>query len=290
MRSRTRVFLPAALRLLALTLVTAWLFAPFAALAQEAPAQSVPSGEEPPVTKPCASCHSDETAAWRNSPHAMPANPSTFDPAATCESCHGEYVRGHPDSGVVELRVDSSMCKDCHEDTYVEWQNSIHGQENVQCISCHEAHSQEMRLTDDRLCESCHKESLGDSLHTAHWGTEATCTTCHASIGDESAARAAGHVPAPNHDFISVSSTGCLDCHREDVQSDGATVAAADPKASAAQEIAAANADLERTLDRERTENKALATLSVTNLGLGVGVGGVLGIVFMLLLVRYSGR
>jgi hypothetical protein len=289
MDSRTRTFLSAALRLLALLLVTVWLFAPLAALAQEAPAQSVPSGEEPAVTKPCASCHSDETAAWRNSPHAMPANPSTFDAAATCESCHGEYVRGHPESGVITLRVDSSMCKDCHADTFAQWENSIHGAEDVQCISCHESHSQEMRLTDERLCESCHRESLTDSLHTAHWATEATCTTCHMAMGDESAARAAGEVPAPDHDFVTVSSTGCLDCHREDVKSDGAAVAAAATKESAVQETAA-NAELERRLDRERSEKKALATLSVTNLGLGVGVGGVLGVVFMLLLVRYSGR
>lgn len=289
MDSRTRPLLPAALRLFALLLVTAWLFAPFAALAQDAPAQPVPSGEEPAVTKPCASCHSDETAAWRASPHAMPANPSTFDPAATCEACHGDYVRGHPDSGVISLRVDSSMCKDCHEDTFAQWEDSIHGAEDVQCISCHESHSQEMRLTDERLCESCHKESLTDSLHTAHWETDASCTTCHMAMGDESAARAAGEVPAPDHDFVTVSATGCLDCHREDVKNDGAAVAAA-PKESAAQEIAATNDELALRLDRERSENKALTTLSVTNLGLGVGVGGVLGIVFMLLLVRYSGR
>lgn len=290
MHSRVYATLPAAMRLLALTLVTAWLFAPLAALAQESAVQPVPSGEEPAVTKPCASCHSDETAAWRNSPHAMPGNPSTFDPAAACESCHGEYVRGHPDSGVITLRVDSSMCKDCHEDTFAQWERSIHGSEDVQCISCHESHSQEMRLTDERLCESCHKESLTDPLHTAHWQTEATCTTCHMAMGDESAARAAGEVPAPDHDFVHVSSSGCLDCHREDVKNDGAAVADAATKEAAAQQIAAANEDLERRLDRERTENKALTTLSVTNLGLGVGVGGVLGIVFMLLLVRYSGR
>jgi hypothetical protein len=182
------------------------------------------------------------------------------------------------------------MCQDCHEDTFAQWEDSIHGLEDVQCISCHESHSQEMRLTDERLCESCHKESLTDSLHTAHWSTEATCTTCHMAMGDEGAARAAGEVPAPDHDFVTVSSTGCLDCHREDVKNGGAEVAAGTAKAASPQEIAATNEELERRLDRERTENKALTTLSVTNLGLGVGVGGVLGIVFMLLLVRYSGR
>lgn len=286
MRIRSHTAFSAALRLLALTLLTAWLFAPLAALAQEA--QDVPPGEEPPITKPCSSCHSEETGAWRASPHAMPANPSTFEPAASCESCHGEYVRGHPDHAVIPLRVDSSMCKDCHEDTFAQWENSIHGAEDVQCISCHESHSQEMRLTDDRLCASCHQESLDDSLHTAHWDTDATCTSCHMAGADEGAARAAGSVPAPDHDFITVSADSCLDCHREDVRNGGATVDAAKP--AAPEEAAAASGELAQRLERERTANRTLGTLSVTNLGLGVGVGGVLGILFMLLLVRYNGR
>ena len=89
MRSQSHWLVALTVRLLALTLVAAWLAAPLlplAARAQDAPVQPV-AGEEPAATKPCSSCHSDETAAWRTSPHAMPANPSTFAPAAACESC-----------------------------------------------------------------------------------------------------------------------------------------------------------------------------------------------------------
>lgn len=245
-------------------------------------------------TKPCSSCHEEEADAWQQSLHAIGTDPVTGATAATCNSCHGDYVRGHPDEAVVPLRVDSSMCKECHASTWTEWENSIHGEEDVQCISCHLSHSQEMRLTDERLCTSCHQESLDDPMHSAHWNSDATCTSCHMGSSPANAAMAsAGEGMAlaggANHDFVSVSAENCLECHREDVKS---TAAAGD---SDLLNVAYTGADvrvpeLSAELESAEQMNRSLGILSVANLGFGLGIGGILGIAFMLVYARFGNR
>ena len=88
-------------------------------------APPIPAGAEK-----CAKCHTQETDAWQNSPHAKAGMPG-----ATCEGCHGPYVEGHPEAGTMQLTVDSSICQDCHNSTYAQWQNSTHAQAGVQCIA-----------------------------------------------------------------------------------------------------------------------------------------------------------
>ncbi len=247
---------------------------------------------EDEITKPCASCHSQEADAWQQSMHATDG---TVDQGAACTTCHGDYVRGHPDDEAMPLKVDSSMCVDCHKTTHEQWQDSIHASADVQCISCHAPHSQQMRLTDERLCKSCHQSSLDDSLHSAHWDSDATCTSCHMTIGPETEAIASSD-PAlatlltPDHDFVSVSSRNCLTCHREDVS-------AADGRISYDQELRNAKQtseqqvhDLAAELKSVETTNRSLFALSLANLGFGVGIGGMLGVALMLVLARIGTR
>lgn len=252
------------------------------------------SATDEAMTKPCSSCHSDEADAWQISPHAaVSADAATA--GAACTDCHGAYERGHPDAARMDLKVDSSMCVNCHKDTFDQWQHSVHGQNSVQCISCHLPHSQEMRLTDERLCTSCHKESLDDALHTAHWDNAATCTSCHMTAGPETGALASSDpslaaVMTPRHDFVTVSARNCLECHREDVY--------ADPQASDGNvtvsekvlETAKTAPLLVNQLEAAERTNRSLLTLSVANLGLGVGVGGVFGVIFMLVFMRFGWR
>ncbi len=243
---------------------------------------------------PCSSCHAQETEAWQNSPHAQ-ISLDTPDgrAAATCTDCHGEYVNGHPYSATISLTVDSSMCQSCHATTYAQWEDSLHAQNNVQCISCHSSHSQDLRLTDESLCQSCHHESLNDPLHSAHWQAGATCTECHLTVATE-LPQIASTEPVlalsaiPSHDFVSVSARNCLECHREDASAD-----ATQRPSQAGQWVGDNTADriqetssLTAKLDQAEWTQTVLETLSVTNLGFGIGIGGMLGVVFMLIAAR----
>ena len=56
----------------------------------------------------CADCHQEEVrfGSIHHTPRIM-----------TCEQCHGEYVQGHPQQGVMALQVDSTACQSCHSTT-----------------------------------------------------------------------------------------------------------------------------------------------------------------------------
>jgi hypothetical protein len=254
-------------------------------LATPAQAQSIDSEE----IQPCESCHSPEAEAWMLSPHANVPVDSDL-PGATCEACHGPYIKGHPDNDVMELRVDSSMCQDCHANTFDQWQGTIHADANVQCISCHVSHSQDLRLTDEKLCRACHKESLTDPFHSAHWYVEASCTECHMAGSASSGALAmvgnTGVITGDSHDFTSVSSEKCLDCHRTDVAGTGNLLTA--------QQLALADlrtqtqrvAELDAQLEAARQSTSTLQVMTPMTLGFGIGIGGMLGIILMLVLSR----
>lgn len=225
----------------------------------------------------CVSCHQEESAAWEVSPHGS-VDPESAGQAggASCVDCHGEYVKGHPAEGPMSLSVDSSSCQECHASAFAQWDDSHHASEGVQCISCHKPHSQQLRLTDESLCRSCHHASLDDPFHTAHWQGDVTCTACHLADAPTvqmvaSQDPAMGVTAAPSHDFITVSGQNCLDCHREAV-----TITQTVPTKSVAEQTTpAGNVSIRRA-------ERGSATLSAANLGFGLGIGGILGIVFML--------
>jgi formate-dependent nitrite reductase cytochrome c552 subunit len=232
----------------------------------------------------------EESDAWLASPHVTVAPEAMGDPnGASCVDCHGPYVKDHPAAGTIRLSVDSAQCESCHTDTYAQWQHTQHAGEGVQCISCHSPHSQELRLTDETLCQSCHREAIADPLHTAHWDGDVSCTNCHMNGAAMSTAFAATEVNlalvAPTHDFTAISPESCLECHRETVGKglDGDAVArntaqrsslVAEPNPQSSQRLAA-----------------RMASVSIANLGLGLGFGSIFGIVFMLAAARFlSGR
>lgn len=236
-----------------------------------------------PADETCTACHSDVTEAWQTSPHGKVPPDSHGEPGgASCVDCHGDYVKGHPAEGLIPLTVDSAQCQGCHTETYSQWQGTLHAQDGVQCISCHKPHSQTLRLTDEALCQSCHHESLTDPLHTAHWQSNTACTSCHlagSSTGEllASAGLAAGIPAAPRHDFVTVSSDNCLECHRNDTQR---ATSYEFPSSSTSPATSQLTAELEQT----RQTNQVLLTLSAANIGIGMGLGGLLGIVFMLVI------
>jgi formate-dependent nitrite reductase cytochrome c552 subunit len=227
---------------------------------------------------PCAKCHEDETVAWQDSPHADAAAG-----AVTCEDCHGAYVKDHPETGIMQLGVDSASCQKCHSETHQQWQASSHGQANVQCISCHLSHSQQFRLTDEALCQSCHHTQLNDFAHNTHAGADLTCTDCHLSTPPPDAADPASAAEtAPNHSF-EVTSQACIDCHEQEA-SQAAFRPVNRPNPPDEQRLTV----LTGKLDSIEQSNQWLKGLSVAGLGLGLGIGGMLGIVFVMIAGRFS--
>jgi hypothetical protein len=272
----------------------------------------------------CAACHSEETKAWQNSSHAkamghldesllsarqngaatderdcLTCHTTEFDAAigayayagVSCEACHGAYVEGHPKDGVMNLDVDSSVCRDCHAETHQEWQDSPHAQAGVQCIGCHLSHSQDFRLTDEALCGACHRDKLEDFTHTAHQGADVSCTDCHLSSGSESPGGALAsldpsinHDVPPSHRFSVVSSQACVNCHGKTIHE---LAPSGEPAQTANVELmtmAERAPELAAELETQEKANQSLQVLAVVSLGLGMGIGGMLGIAFMLIL------
>lgn len=238
-------------------------------------------------------CHSAERATWEMSTHGQ----LTVDgaPIAACETCHGAYTREHPDGDMIPLDADSSACIECHEPLAHNWEDTIHAEAGVQCIGCHVAHSQDLRLESRTLCESCHRDSLEDPLHTAHWLGDVACTDCHMTdqvqaVGEQIAAAdpALAMLAAPRHDFVAVASDNCLDCHAQQVST------AADKKDTAFVrrldiiDAAAEAPALRAQLGQAEQATRTTAFFIPMSLGFGVSLGGLLGIAFVLMAARWG--
>lgn len=236
--------------------------------------------------EPCIRCHKEESEAWENSPHAGVTDAETGQSEVTCQACHGSYVENHPQEGVMRLTVDSSVCEQCHTSTFAQWENSRHAQAGVQCIGCHKSHSQELRLTDETLCASCHRDRQNDFADSVHANAGVTCVECHLASTDSHETALAGTgefkgpIPAPNHDFTSVSAESCVGCHAEDIHIEKPSFT------STADTRLLAMADrvpvLRTELETVQQTNKSLQTMTLVSLGLGLGIGGMLGIISVL--------
>ena len=305
MRTNLRIFVAALAANRGLRLLIAALsFACLASLSAQAAHAAPPAqeGTEVPMTleeKQGCGCHSEEKESWELSPHGQ-LN-ADGEPVATCATCHGEYVEGHPDEGVIPLATDSSACTDCHEQTAQEWEGTVHAEAGIQCISCHLSHTQELRVTSAELCQTCHRESLQDPLHSAHWLGETPCTSCHVAGSDTagSAGGIASSDPAaaalpmalalqgtPRHDFVSVSGRNCLDCHSKDVTELSGPVQSDFVVRNELMQTANQVPTLQAELASAQQTTRTLSAWQPVSLGLGIGIGGILGIGFVLLAVR----
>lgn len=232
-------------------------------------------------------CHSAESESWQHSPHSQVTLPGDDQQTLTCESCHGQYERGHPDSDLMSLSVDSSVCTECHVETHDQWEGSKHAEEGVQCIGCHLAHSQTLRLAEQELCTSCHRRSPDDAFHISHKYSDVECALCHVFAASNTSVNVSldGDVSVlkqtPSHDFTAVSATGCIDCHAKQIRGEGVFVA--EEKAITELMVVANRVpDLSAQLKAARDENSTLSLLTYVALGLGLGIGAVMGIIVVL--------
>jgi len=220
----------------------------------------------PAASEACATCHSQEMATWQASTHAKAQ--------VGCETCHGPLAADHPArKGSMKLEVESTGCRACHSTTYDQWKSSPHAAMGVQCIGCHLSHSQKARLTDVSLCGSCHRNVLTEAGHGAHEKAKISCVDCHASSPDGKS--------APSHTFTVVADN-CVACH-------GKTIHEFVAQASTSQKP-----DVEKALALKVQEleeaNRSMMPLMAVNLGLGLGVGGLGGVVFMLAIMYFRER
>lgn len=264
----------------------------------------------------CALCHQSEVQDWRSSPHAgamdaleghpdmvcpeagdpdcdcLTCHSSGFDGATpvpasmgvTCDACHGPLVAGHPESGNMQLDVSSTVCSTCHVETHAEWQTTAHGEADVQCIGCHRSHTQNLRLDDETLCKSCHTDRLQDTGHAAHAQSGTNCIDCHTSPSAV-AVSAEGAMPAPSHEF-SVAPESCQACHGETFHQSAGQAVAAGQVGETARVVAAQPAAPLTTAASQASEEgdrRWLQGATIASLGVGIGIGGMLGIVFVLL-------
>jgi len=276
----------------------------------------------------CALCHQTEVQDWQASPHAgamssmdpaalaqcqenqgadctcLSCHTSSFDPTAqtvphegvTCEACHGKFVEGHPENGEMKLTVDSSVCSECHTETHKSWENTPHAQAGVQCIGCHRSHTQNLRLDDEVLCKSCHRDRLEDKGHAAHVKTGINCIDCHTSpASTTSAAAAAAGQLVGSHQFA-VDTESCANCHGQTFHEGQTAIGEAAALVAAAEPALAQAATTEETpaqIVNEQSNRRWLQGATALSFGLGIGFGGMIGIVFMLvigLIVQRSWR
>lgn len=216
----------------------------------------------------CLTCHTTNfSAAAQTYEHA----------GVTCEACHGLYVEGHPENGQMALPVDSTVCNDCHTETFEDWQHTSHAQAGVQCIGCHRSHTQNLRLDDEVLCKSCHRDQLQDGGHLTHIQTGINCVSCHTSP-----ATMMGNTEgpsSPSHQFA-VGTEACANCHGSSFHGaeTNTMLSAAQPALSAAMAQGDSPAEIVAAQENERRVIDA----SLVSMGLGIGIGAMVGIAFML--------
>ncbi len=182
--------------------------------------------------KQCMTCHSEgkDPAAHEIFLTPMGISNAEDSPFAEgshdCETCHGpsashrkkasDGTRPSPSISFAKgtpVAPQNEICMACHSDgERIHWTGSMHEQEEVACVSCHEVHAAHDpvldKLAQQEKCFACHQRTRGEtfraSSHPLRFG-EMTCTDCHNP-----------HNGA--NDFLLVRSTvndTCYSCHAE---------------------------------------------------------------------------
>ncbi len=133
----------------------------------------------------------------------------------TCEACHGAYKEGHPKAETMQLPMESTTCRTCHQTAFAQWEVSQHAEAKIDCYDCHQAHTQGLRLGSiEKLCSACHTDEQTDAAHSMHGISGVDCASCHMSEQMKDAADLTGgaRTSMSNHTFA-VASDVCTRCH-----------------------------------------------------------------------------
>ncbi len=248
----------------------------------------------------CMECHESEYAEWLDSSHALTTlnenfqavyaengqptyclrchasgvdatNATVQHEGVVCSSCH--IIEGEHPPAPATMGTNVTTCAACHSgghaSAYEEWLASEHQTAGVDCVDCHNAHTNEMLLGDvNTTCGDCHAGAMEDEVHM---GEDMICTDCHMTprqtVTDPTMLTLTGH-------SMDISPDVCADCHGSTHE---LTVSADIEAGEDAAEIAALQSDLE-TWQATAEEN-----LTSGLLGGAIGVLLVLGMVYLIL-------
>lgn len=201
-----------------------------------------PETTEPQVDAECQSCHLDIANHWQESAHAhayddpvfqqqwaalgqpedcLRCHTTGFEPATglftaegiECEACHGPLNAEHP-AAPMPVLAGPQECGDCHTTTVGEWHGSGHATAAVDCMDCHNPHSQQpLFAVADDMCLNCHEDSMGDYLEDIHIKQDIGCVDCHALVIPPDPLPQDGIVPT-GHGFTITPAT-CVACHTD---------------------------------------------------------------------------
>lgn len=249
----------------------------------------------------CAECHSDVHDMWQESPHANASLGKTFQQAyadngqpsycmschasgydattqtyvfegVVCSTCHTVEGSEHPPAPV-SVDNSSESCGRCHSGEhspeYNEWLISDHSTFNIDCVDCHVAHDNGLRLSSvNETCSDCHLDAMNDEIHM---GEDMDCVDCHMTRAEDG-----GEVI---HHTMFFDPKTCAECH-----GDIHTLQHDPTRGLAGDEI--------EVLTVMEEEIASLETKADTNLQSGI-VGGAVGalvLVGFLLIVLRIGR
>jgi DmsE family decaheme c-type cytochrome len=155
-------------------------------------------------TEACATCHADIHKNFENSPHWETTLNTKNPHAQGCEGCHGpgkQHVEGGGDVSKIFVFTKATAkqvtdrCLSCHAggNEHMHAINSVHGQNNVTCLSCHSAHHAETKefllvKSQPALCYSCHLQQKAQfDMPFHHRVNEGLiqCSDCHNVHGTE---------------------------------------------------------------------------------------------------------
>jgi DmsE family decaheme c-type cytochrome len=137
----------------------------------------------------CATCHSNQTASFRNKPYAHRLDRGGM----TCLDCHNPHDR--KGQTVALTRVGELPCLNCHTEKRGPFVFDHVTGSAGDCLSCHQPHgSNNPKMLTwarvDQLCLSCHSQTgsantLGSqppSFHDLRSPRFRNCTTCHTAV------------------------------------------------------------------------------------------------------------
>mgnify|MGYP003574002606 CR=1 FL=1 len=201
--------------------------------------------EEEPSGSECEGCHEITQAHWSESAHAssvedpifqeawlkqgspkecLACHTTGYDPASglwetesvSCSTCHGPDPGDHPEK-IMPTDISSRMCGSCHLDTHTEWEDSVHGQEDLACVRCHSPHTTELRADGvQELCKSCHNDVTHFYGETKHAEEGLLCSDCHLRVSD-AAEGAMGDGHGQRVHTFAVDLESCSKCHEEEM-------------------------------------------------------------------------
>ncbi len=271
--------------------------------AAPAPVSHLQTGEAFAGPETCQQCHAQLYDTWKSTRHAnafsspifqrdwanegsdftcLECHTTGYDAAkqmyshegVTCESCHGPFQPGHPET-LMTITPNAELCSQCHKTTTDEWRASPHHAANIQCQACHNPHSQTPRAaTVTELCTNCHKQ-MGDSFtHGTHANAGLECSNCHMYTAPRTEDAIMGLVPT-GHTFT-VGSETCIGCHKDTVHTRDTIV----KLSGGTEQISEVDTEtLKKTVTEQEQAIQQLEARSSVRLYTGLAQGAIVGLV-----------